>query len=50
MGFKVYNADGEDVTESGDTWVIDTNGTLYYLTNDIDRPLVEAEGYWYSMN
>lgn len=50
MGFRVYNTEGEDVTDNGSEWVIDKNGTLYFITDDVDNPLIEAEDFWYSMN
>lgn len=45
--FEVFEGD-KDVTETRD-WYIGTDGTLYYETDDIDCPLVEAEGYRYEI-
>lgn len=46
MRFKVYDKDYIDVTDKYD-WYVDKHGTLFYLTNDVDSPLAEADGYWY---
>lgn len=46
MGFKVYNLDGEDVTQDRQ-WYIDPDGVLYYLTSDVDSPLIDAgDEFW----
>lgn len=45
---KVLDKDGKDVTKDRD-WYIDTEGNLYYETNDIDCPLVDAEDYCYQV-
>ncbi len=49
--FIVYDSNGEDVTQQ-EEWYIDVYGTLYFMTNDIDSPLMDAEsfGYTYKMN
>lgn len=46
MEFKVYDMDGNDVTDK-ENWFINTKGELFYLTNDIDCPLMPADNYWY---
>ena len=50
MIFKVFDANGKDITEQ-EEWYIDIYGTLYFMTNDIDSPLQDAEsfGYTYKM-
>lgn len=45
MGFKVYDTDGNDVTNKRQ-WFMDTEGNLYYLTGDTDSPLMEETEYW----
>lgn len=47
MFFKVFDKVGNDVTEQQE-WYIDVYGTLYFMTNDIDSPLQEAEDYGYT--
>lgn len=46
--FKVYDKNGKDVTQQ-EEWFIDVNGDLFFMTNDIDSPLQDAEsfGYYY---
>ena len=49
MKFKVYElVTDKDVTDKQE-WYIDTEGTLYYITNDIDAPLYMymASGEYY---
>lgn len=46
MEFKVYDSEGNDVTETRQ-WFIDTKGNLYYLTDDAGSPLMETDEYWY---
>ena len=50
MIFKVFDANGKDITEQ-EEWYIDIYGTLFFMTNDIDSPLLDAEffGYTYKM-
>lgn len=50
MKFKVYElATDKDVTDKNE-WYIDTEGTLYFITDDIDSPLYEAgEEYYYKL-
>ena len=50
MIFKVCDANGKDITEQ-EEWYIDIYGTLFFMTNDIDSPLQDAEsfGYTYKM-
>lgn len=44
--FHVYDRDGNDITDTR-KWLIDAEGMLFYLTDDIDSPLMEAdEDYW----
>lgn len=45
MGFKVYDVEGNDVTDERQ-WFMDTEGNLYYLTDDIDSPLMEEKECW----
>ena len=47
MIFKVFNANGEDITEQ-EEWYIDIYGTLFFMTNDIDSPLQDAGNYGYT--
>lgn len=44
----IDKASGIDVTSQRD-WYLDTNGILYFETNDIDCPLCEADGYNYEL-
>ena len=46
--FRVYDKEGNDVTDKND-WYIDVNGYLYFETNDIDSPLMEADDYMYEI-
>lgn len=46
MFFKVFDKSGKDVTECQE-WYIDVYGTLYFMTDDIDSPLQDAEDYGY---
>ena len=48
LKIKVMDENLKDVTSERD-WYIDTNGNLYFETNDIDCPLMEAEGYCYQV-
>lgn len=48
--FIVKDIEGNDVTETR-KWLISSNGKLYYLTDDIDMPLVDADNdYVYEIN
>ena len=51
MLFKVYDSKGKDITYQ-EEWYIDLQGNLYFMTNDIDSPLMDAEyfGYTYKLN
>lgn len=46
MAFRVYDGEGNDVTDDRQ-WFINSDGQLFYLTDDIDSPLIEANDYWY---
>lgn len=47
MKFKVYElVTNKDVTDKKE-WYIDTEGTLWFTTNDIDAPLYMASGEYY---
>ena len=48
--FEVFDKNGVNVTEEQE-WYIDPQGCLYFMTNDIDSPLLDAEffGYTYKM-
>ena len=47
MKFKVLETvTDKDVTKEKE-WYIDTDGNLYFLTNDIDFPLELASGEYY---
>ena len=45
--FEVFDKNGVNVTEEQE-WYIDPHGCLYFMTNDIDSPLQEAEDYGYT--
>lgn len=49
--FSVFDKNGKDITAQ-EEWYLDVTGALYFMTNDIDSPLMEAEyfGYTYKMN
>lgn len=42
--FRVYDAANNDITNQ-EEWYIDVNGNLFFMTNDIDSPLMEAETF-----
>ena len=45
--FRVFKINtGKDVTDRDD-WYIDAYGDLYMVTDDIDMPLIPANGYRY---
>ena len=46
--FKVYDSNGKDVTTERE-WYIDVQGDLYFVIEDIDSPLMEAEGFTYEV-
>lgn len=47
--FKVYDKNGNDVTNTKD-WFIDNYGLLQYMTHNIDSITAEAdEGYYYKI-
>ena len=47
MKFKVYEVvTDQDVTDSQE-WYIDTEGNLYFMTDDINSPLYMASGKYY---
>lgn len=48
MKIIVYDANGKDVTNDRD-WYVGVDGTLYFEIEDIDCPLMEADGYTYSI-
>lgn len=48
--FIVKDIEGNDVTETR-KWLISSNGKLYYLTDDIDMSLINADNdYAYEIN
>ncbi len=48
MKFKVFDGRGNDVTMERD-WYIDKQGNLYFETNDVDCPLMDADGFSYEV-
>ena len=48
--FKVFDKNGKDVTNQ-EEWYIDIHGDLFFMTDDVDSPLMDAEsfGYTYKM-
>lgn len=50
MKFRVFDKDGKDITETNE-WYVDNQGFLYFMTNDIDMPLVDTIdcGYTYAV-
>ena len=46
--FRVSDKEGHDVTDKND-WYIDVDGNLYFETNDIDCPLMDADDYRYEI-
>ena len=48
MKYIVKDSNGKDVTTEG-SWYIDPNGILYFETDDVDCPLIEADGYSYEL-
>lgn len=47
MKFKVYELHTDkDVTDEKE-WYIDTEGNLFFMTNDVDAPLYMATGEYY---
>ena len=50
MGFRVYNFDGQDVTDQK-KWMIDSNGNLCFLTESTDNPvqmMSPRDGYYWA--
>ena len=47
LKFTVFDKDGKDVTNKND-WYVDNQGFLYFMTNDIDMPLMDASDYGYT--
>ena len=45
--FEVFDKNGVNVTDK-EEWYIDPQGYLYFMTDDIDSPLQEAEDYGYT--
>lgn len=48
MKFKVYDKNGKDVTDTRN-WYIDVNGNLYFESNDVDCPLIDADDFYYEL-
>ena len=42
LKFKVFDKNGNDITNKHE-WYVDSQGHLYFMTNEINSPLVEAE-------
>lgn len=47
MKFKVYELGTDKDVTNNQEWYIDTDGDLFYITNDIDAPLYIATGEYY---
>lgn len=45
MKFKVYDLDGDDVTDTR-PWFVDSHGTLHFIENG--RIVEAGDDYWYS--
>lgn len=48
MPFKVRDMEGNDITDRQE-WYMNPKGELFYLTNDVDSPLAEADECWIEM-
>lgn len=48
LEFKVFDENGKDITDEKD-WYVDKDGNLFFETNDVDCPLLEAEGFTYQV-
>ena len=46
--FTVFDKHGKDVTDKNE-WYIDVNGNLFFLTDDVDMPLQDADDYTYNV-
>lgn len=46
--FTVFDKDGNDVTDEKG-WYIDSYGNLFFITDDVDMPLHDADDYTYSV-
>ena len=46
--FVVFDRDGNDITDKNE-WYIDIDGNLFFMTNDIDMPLFDADGCTYEV-
>lgn len=47
MKFRVYETvTGKDVTSENE-WYVDTDGNLFYMTDDINCPLYMVDGEFY---
>ena len=44
----VFDKDGINVTDINE-WYIDVDGNLFFMTNDIDMPLQDADDYTYKV-
>ena len=47
MKFRVYEMITDKEVTDEQEWYIDTEGTLYFITNDIDAPLYMANVEYY---
>lgn len=48
MKYIVKDNNGKDVTTES-SWYIDPDGNLYFETDDVDCPLMDADGYSYEL-
>lgn len=48
MRYIVKDSNGKDVTTES-SWYIDPDGNLYFETDDVDCPLMDADGYSYEL-
>ena len=48
MKYIVKDSNGKDVTIER-SWYIDPDGNLYYETDDVDCPLMDADGFSYEV-
>lgn len=48
MKYIVKDSDGKDVTTERN-WYIDSDGNLYFETDDVDCPLMDTDEYSYEL-
>lgn len=48
LRITVFDNNGNDVTDKNE-WYIDIDGNLYFMTNDIDMPLQDADDFTYDV-